>query len=421
MIRASVIGIAAVAVLAATVSTMTGCDASDSADKPSPTSAETVALANVALSITGADGQHSTGSGILIAPKLVLTAAHLVAGQSKWSITTADGKTANGVRGMTYDWLVYNSQKSHPLKNDVAVIYLDKPIARAAYPQITPTTFEMGKVTRVHGDGTHFTNVDSIAAQPLGFPHAYAVDMPQSELLDTGGAVLDGNNRIVGVVTGQGMTTKALYIARVDGVTNWVTDQTNNCDSGGAPPASTSSSGTPAPTDDGLHVHTYGTPDNSSSSSCSSGSTSNGSSGTTSSGSTSGSTSNGSSGTTSSGSTSNGSSGTTSSGSTSSGGFPGCHGGQNGNCYGDSCTGDNNSSSSSSTSSTSSSGTTGSPTPPAGQQGSVGCGGSGDNPETCPPADSPTCTGPTCGGSPFDDITDYGGCCSAPQGDLGVK
>ena len=52
-------------------------------------------------------------------------------------LTEEDGKTtATGVRGLTYDWMRYDSQKAHPRKHDVAVIYLDRPINLSSYPQL---------------------------------------------------------------------------------------------------------------------------------------------------------------------------------------------------------------------------------------------------------------------------------------------
>ncbi|MBX3228944.1 MAG: trypsin-like peptidase domain-containing protein [Labilithrix sp.] len=412
-IRTSILGLACGAILASSLATMTGCDGADEATEQT-TSAETIRSANVALTLQDESGARiGEGSGILISPRLVLTAAHLVSGKTKWSVKTADGKTANGVRGVTYDWLVYNSSKSHPRKHDVAVIYLDRPIRLAEYPKVASAPLAAGAAgTRIHGSGASFTTIPSTFTRIKTFPNSYVTEMGKGETLDTGGAVLDARNHIVGVATGQGMTTGKLYIARVDGVSGWVQEQTNNCDSGKDDPYK-----------DPVVVKTYtppsssGTSGTTSSTSSSSGTTTSSSSGITSS----------SSGTTSS------SSGTTTSSSgstTSSSGNPEtCEERTSGNCYGQ-CT--TSTSSSSSSSSTSSSGSNPIDPPPATSSGVTSsstsssssssggvddspCTDPDDDPESCPP-DPDGCEGPQCGGGVPDQNTNYGACACSGNG-----
>src|SRR4051794_10051681 len=123
------------AILVGALGAAVGCSAPDT--DVAGTSAQTVSAASVALTLFDESGARvGEGTGVLVAPSLVLTSAHLISGKSRWTVKTADGKTATGVRGVTYDWMLYNSNKSHPRKHDVGVIYLDQPIHRDVYPTL---------------------------------------------------------------------------------------------------------------------------------------------------------------------------------------------------------------------------------------------------------------------------------------------
>ncbi len=410
---ARVFGVVGGGLLIGSLGSVTGCS---TADEPRVATAETVSSASVALTLHDANGTRvGEGSGILIAPRLVLTSAHLVAGKARWTVKTSDGKTANGVRGLTYDWMVYGSNKSHPRKHDVAVVYLDQPIELPMYPKLATTRLAAGsKATRVRGTGAGFESIATTLDAIRTFPNSYVTEIPKTELLDTGGAVVNERHEIVGLVTGRGLTTGKLYVARTDDLVAWLSPKVA-C--GGA----------------ATSVRTYGVPggdgggaSSSSSSSGSTGGTSGGSSGTS-----------GSYGTPPPGSSGDG----TGSGSCNDGG---------GNCSGDCGDGGNDgvppasSSSGSSGTSGGSSGTSGSTGTIPGSSGSSGgtsgtsgtpgssgssdipassggdgdvCTGESDNPELCPP-EPDGCTGSTCGGGVPDDSIDYGGCaCGGGNGD----
>ena len=95
----------------------------------------------------------------------------------------------------------------------------------------------------------HLGGAFELVAQKLSnirtFPHAYATEMSNSETVNTGGAVINEKGDIVGVVTGRGMTTSKLYIARTDGLAAWLAPKVT-C-AGGKSAAS-------------LGVRTYGAP-----------------------------------------------------------------------------------------------------------------------------------------------------------------
>lgn len=244
-----VLGLAGVAVLASTLGALAACG--EPADE-NAAAKETVSNANVALTLYDDNGiAVGEGSGILIAPKTVLTSAHLVAGKGKWTVTSADGKTkVNGVRGQTFDWRKYDSNLAHPRKHDVAVIFLDRPIQLASYPKIATAAMPAGEqVMRVRHDKGGFQMIDSDLAFVRQMPNAYTTSMPGSESLDTGGAVVNKKGEIVGVVTGRGMQTGKLYIAKLGEVVGWLS---NKATCGGAASGSAlaiRTIGTPPPKD----------------------------------------------------------------------------------------------------------------------------------------------------------------------------
>src|SRR6478609_4418217 len=95
--------------------------------------------ANVVIQMSAGPNLAASGtcSGTLIAPTLVLTSGHCVSAKTAWTVTEpSSGQTAKGVSGHTYDWMEWKTTKSHPLRSDLGVIKLDKPIKISAYPTI---------------------------------------------------------------------------------------------------------------------------------------------------------------------------------------------------------------------------------------------------------------------------------------------
>src|SRR5690606_10694801 len=108
-----ILGTVCASILATSLGALAACGGS-----PESTEAKTAEAVNAAsVSIARMDESGATigdGSGVLIAPRLVLTSGHLLAGKNRWVVTAADGTTVNGSRAVTYDWLTYDSQKAHP-------------------------------------------------------------------------------------------------------------------------------------------------------------------------------------------------------------------------------------------------------------------------------------------------------------------
>ncbi len=421
-----ILGAVCASILATSLGTLAACGGSPESTQAQ--TAETVTAASVSIALMDESGAKlGDGSGVLIAPRLVLTSGHLVAGKGKWVVTAADGKTkVNGSRAVTYDWLKYDSQKAHPRKHDIGVIYLDDSIKLSSYPKlVTERSLDGAKATRIRGTGAGFQTAEALLGRVQGAPSSYLSDSGL-ETLDTGGAVYNDHG-IVGIVSGKGLTTNKLYIARTDRLAKWLAPKIA-C-SGGALGARTYSAPqqdkSQAICDDGGTTTTSGGPPGSNgdnpddSNSCgdddngychgqncgnggnnpsqnpneSNGPGSSGSSGSDGSQNPNDGSSSGSSG-------SSGSDGNQNPGGPSSGGA----GTTNGN--------PGNPNESNGGPSSGGAGTHG--TGADSDSGDV-CQGPSDNPETCPP-EPDGCSGAACGGGQPDDSIDYGNCaCGAPS------
>src|SRR5687768_13195845 len=84
MIRTRLLGATLATLLTTTLGILTACNGSGS-EEPTQSTADTLKAANVSITLQDENGRRiGQGSGILIAPRLVLTSAHLVAGMKRW-------------------------------------------------------------------------------------------------------------------------------------------------------------------------------------------------------------------------------------------------------------------------------------------------------------------------------------------------
>lgn len=185
-------------------------------------------------------------SGSLIAPQLVLTAGHCVAGVSTFQVTAphAGGQQAGGIKGAVYDY-TNTSDYVDPSQHDVGVVFLDAPISLATYPAVLASPVAAG--TQVVNVGRilngQLSTSSLYVSQPLGVSDGASIGYPLSYVAteviepgDSGGPVLlaDGaSHQIAAVNSGGGQGTEIL--ARVDLVHAWL--QQMIAESGGqAPP-----------------------------------------------------------------------------------------------------------------------------------------------------------------------------------------
>src|SRR5262249_10797897 len=186
-----ILGAACAGILLSSIGTLTAC--SNHSDAKDESVAQTVNKASVTIALTGEDGaQEGTGSGVLLAPQLVLTSGHLISGRTKWVVTAADGTKVTASRGLTYDWRMYTADQAHPRRNDVGILYLDKPIKLSAYPRLADSRAAEGSLaTRLHNTGARFEAFDITLHRDQGAPNSYLTDFPGSETLNTGAPVVN--------------------------------------------------------------------------------------------------------------------------------------------------------------------------------------------------------------------------------------
>jgi hypothetical protein len=456
-----ILGAVSAGILASSLGTLAACGGSP--ESKAPPTAQAVSAASVSIALFDQNGVRvGEGSGVMIAPRLVLTSGHLISGKYKWVVTSADGKQkVTGSRGLTYDWMKYDSNKAHPRKRDVGVIHLDESIKLAAYPKLVGDATATGtKATRIRGTGAGFQELDMTLAKYKSSPNAWLGDGKPGETLDTGGAVYDARG-ILGVVSGRGMTTGKLYVARIDGLVKWLAPKVA-CAGGAtgtrtyAPPAVDKSkeicedAGTGGGGSTGGGGNTSGGPSgggggNDGSGSCDgdddgvcsgncggpsgpggdgtpgssgSGAGSSGSDGTSGSGGGSSGSGGGSSGSGAGSSGSSGSDGTSNpgGGGASGGGGPSGPGGDGTPGSGGGSSGSGSGAGSSGGNGNTGGGASGAPSGGAGGgESNETCQGPTDNPEVCPPEPS-GCSGPSCGGGQPDDSIDYGNCACGSSG-----
>lgn len=173
-------------------------------------------------------------SGAVIAPQVVLTAGHCVVGANGWTVRAPFAGNQNiGASGaQVYDY-TSTAETVDAKHHDVALIYLSKPIALAAYPSIATTkladgakVINVGRINNGVMSSTSLFQSPPIAvsdATKYGFPFDYVAE-ERIESGDSGGPdFLAGTHTIVAVNSGGGGGTEVL--ARVDLLSTWISQQ----------------------------------------------------------------------------------------------------------------------------------------------------------------------------------------------------
>lgn len=185
-------------------------------------------------------------SGALVAPRVVLTAGHCVHGWDGWRVRApfADGQTAVGDDGVTYDWK-NESMVVDPREHDLGLVFLSTPITLASYPTLATAHVPFGSkvvnIGRIHDGEPSFTKlflgraVSAVDGKNYGFPFSYAsTDVIESG--DSGGPVVrPSTHEIVAVNSGGGNGLEIL--ARVDLLAPWIADEIASHGGAGASPA----------------------------------------------------------------------------------------------------------------------------------------------------------------------------------------
>lgn len=212
------------------ISAVTACSSNDAATAEAEAKKTTQASAVTIEMFDRSGNELGSCSGTLVAKDLVLTAGHCAAGVASWKIDAKGaGAKSEATRAVT-PWKAFGSNLSHPDHADVALLVLKRPIVLDRYPGIASAKLDDGaKVLRVHRASANATEpgtstLEVGSAKKKGFRLNYAAKIESGEYLDTGGAIIDAKTgKIHGVVSGKGMKSDLLYIARVDNFAKWVT------------------------------------------------------------------------------------------------------------------------------------------------------------------------------------------------------
>jgi hypothetical protein len=180
------------------------------------------------------DMDSGSCSGAVIAPRVVLTAGHCVAGVRSWTVRTpfAGNQQARVLEAKVYDWTYDPSGFVNPNQHDIGLLYLDRPITLASYPKLQRSKVANGTLAVNIGriDNGTLSRTALFVSKPLpirdaassGFPYSYI----SSEVIqsgDSGGPVelaAGGERTIVAVNSGGGGGTQVL--ARVDLLIGWI-------------------------------------------------------------------------------------------------------------------------------------------------------------------------------------------------------
>jgi hypothetical protein len=169
-------------------------------------------------------------SGVIVAPRVVLTAGHCVADHSSWTVRVS-GQQKTSTRSARFDWPDNAGRVVDPSHHDVGLVFLDSPISLSSYPAIARQPAAAGlkayHVGRIHGGKltTEAWGAEAAIsdARAIGFPFDYtAKDLIEPG--DSGGPVFQsGTHLLHAVASGAGGGIEVL--ARLDLVASWIDQQ----------------------------------------------------------------------------------------------------------------------------------------------------------------------------------------------------
>jgi hypothetical protein len=175
-------------------------------------------------------------SGVVVAPKVVLTAGHCVDLYTGWLVEAPFVlESSNASKAETFDWKSDGSGKTDPNLHDIGLVYLDRPITLPRYPALAQSPVADGSqivnIGRVDGAGLSSSELfvsKSLAvkkAASIGYPYDY-VGAQNIEPGDSGGPVeVPGTTPHLLVAVNSGVGEGIEVLARTDLLASWISER----------------------------------------------------------------------------------------------------------------------------------------------------------------------------------------------------